>query len=49
MQWEFHVGLVQILIKGSQQIVAHATTAVLSCDVQKFVVIWWLEVESPEN
>ena len=40
IRWKFHFALNSVLRKGSLQNFAHATTAVLSWHVLKFVVIW---------
>ena len=44
-QWKFDFVLNQILKNRSLQNFAHDMTAVLSCHVQKFVVIYWPRTE----
>ena len=39
MWWKFHLALIQLLIITSQQNLAHATTAQLSCHVPNIVAI----------
>ena len=46
---EFHFNLIQILMDWLLQNFAHGMTAVLSCHVQNFAVIYYLEMELQQN
>ena len=47
--WKSHFVFTKILMGWSLQNFAHAMTAVLSWHVQKFVVIWWSEMELQQD
>ena len=40
IRWKFHSALIQFVVRRSLWNFAHGMTAVLSCHVQNFVVIW---------
>ena len=44
-QWKFYYALIKVVTERSLQILAYATTTVLSWHVQNIVVIWWLLTE----
>ena len=45
IQWKFHSAVIQVLVKWSLWIFAHATTIVLPWHVQQFVATWHLTME----
>ena len=49
IRWKFHLALIQVLMTISQQNLAHATTAQLSCHVPNFVAITLLVSEWEQN
>ena len=49
IRWKFRPAIILLLAIRSQQIVAHATTAQLSCHVQNFVAITILELRWERN
>ena len=49
IRWKFHFALILIPKMWSLQIFAYDMTALLSCHVQNFVVIWYQKFELQQN